>query len=234
MLMNHPNLLRIAVPALAAVLAASGCGLVKDGPTTQIGNAPYTAGSGKVVTESRDLASFHGVSVSRGLTVHVLRGLAASVRVTADDNLLPQITTSVADGRLTVTVEGAIQTHSQLLVEATTSEALDMLSAVSGTTVEVADLDAGSIAVTVSSGSTLKASGKATLMSLTVASGSTANLRDVQAVTAHVNLDSGSTAFVTVSSLVDGTCKSGSTLHVLGHPISETVDADPGSSVRVE
>jgi hypothetical protein len=231
---SRPSLLRLAVPALVAALVAGGCGLINNGPTTHIGSAPYTVGSGKVVTESRDLASFHGVSASAGVTVHVFRGPAVSIGVTADDNLLPQITTSVADGKLTITVEGGIETHDRLLVEATTPEALDTLSAVSGTAMEVTDLDAGSIAVTVSSGSTFKASGKATLMSLTVGSGSTANLRDVQAVTAHVKVDSGSTAFVTVSSLVDGTCTSGSMLHILGHPMYESVEADSGSIVRVE
>jgi hypothetical protein len=232
--MRRRCMLRILVPALAAALAAGGCGLVGNGPTTHIGNPPYMIGSGKVVTETRDLASFHGVSVSNGLTVHVFRGSTVSVKVTADDNLLPQIATSVADGRLMITVEGGIETHEKPLVEATTPEALDTLSAVSGTTMEVTDLDAGSIAVTVGSGSTLEASGKATLMSLTVGSGSTANLRDVQAVTAHVKVDSGSTAFVTVSGLVDRTCTSGSTLHVLGHPIDASVDADSGSSVHIE
>jgi hypothetical protein len=63
-------------------------------------------GSGKVVTETRQLGSFEGVALSGSMDLLVRQGATQVVEISADDNLLPLLETEVsgsgADARLQV------------------------------------------------------------------------------------------------------------------------------------
>ncbi len=66
-------------------------------------------GSGKLVTETRTLPYFHSVHISTAGKVYVTQGPGQAVSVTADDNVLEYITTSVIDGRLVIGVEHGVR-----------------------------------------------------------------------------------------------------------------------------
>jgi hypothetical protein len=57
-------------------------------------------GSGKVVTETRDVADFTAVSIDFPAQMTIRQGATQSVSVTAEDNLLPQLGTRVSNGVL--------------------------------------------------------------------------------------------------------------------------------------
>jgi hypothetical protein len=232
--LKHLNALPVLAVAVATV-AIAGCSVIHDnsynGSTTQIGSAPYTEGSGAVASETRTVGTFHAVSVENGLTVTISRGTSASARVTADDNLLKMITTTVQDGKLSISVEGSLRTHDTLRVEVTAPAALDSIAQTGGSTVDVEDLAGTSLAVSVDGGSTLRAGGRITNLQLTVAGGSTADLRNVESKTAQVSADGGSTAFVNVTETISGSCNGGSTLKVSGAAGLDAVEKDTGSSV---
>jgi hypothetical protein len=59
-----------------------------------------------IVSETRELAAFDGVSVDYPAAVTILQGGTQSVTVEADDNFLPQLTTRVAGGVLHIEVAG--------------------------------------------------------------------------------------------------------------------------------
>lgn len=58
-------------------------------------------GSGELRTEEREAASFHSIEIEGSMDVVLSQG-KQSVEVTADDNILPLITTTVVDGVLTI------------------------------------------------------------------------------------------------------------------------------------
>jgi hypothetical protein len=59
-------------------------------------------GSGVIVSETRTVPAFDGVSIDYPAVVTIRQGDAPSVMVEADDNLLPQLTTRVVDGTLQI------------------------------------------------------------------------------------------------------------------------------------
>jgi hypothetical protein len=63
-------------------------------------------GSGTVVSETRDVPTFDGVSLDYPAVVTIRQGSTQSVTVEADDNFLPQLTTRVVDGRLQIGIIG--------------------------------------------------------------------------------------------------------------------------------
>jgi hypothetical protein len=229
---------RLTIPALlvAAAIATTGCGRVvinNSSSTTTIGSAPYTEGSGNVATETRPLDAFHAISVDNGMTVFVKRGDAPSVAVTADDNLVSMISTTVENGTLVVTVQGSLTTHSPMRVDVTAA-ALDSVDQNGGTTVDVEDLSVERLTASVSGGSTLRAGGKVATLLLTAQSGSTADLRNVEAGTVQVSVRAGSTARVNAGDSITGECTTGSTLRVSGSASTAGVSADSGSTVTRE
>jgi hypothetical protein len=226
---------RLYVPLLiAAALAVAGCGRVvinNSNSTTTIGSAPYTEGSGNVATVSRQLEPFHAVSVTNGMTVSVRHGDASSADVTADDNLVPMISTAVEDGTLVITVNGSLTTHNRMRVSVTTVTPIDSVSQDGGTTVDIEDFSADAVTVSVSGGSTLHAGGKVANLEIAADGGSTADMRNVETGAAQVSLSTGSTVHVNVSQSITGECTTGSTLKISGSASTAGVSKDTGSTV---
>lgn len=59
-------------------------------------------GNGKVKEEAREVAEFHAIAVGAGVQATVTLGAKASVKVEADENLLPLVRTRVEGGTLVV------------------------------------------------------------------------------------------------------------------------------------
>ena len=100
----------ILVSVLATFLLI-GCSLIPVGPAT--------VGSGRAVSEQRQVGSFSKVRVGTAIQATVLVGPDASVSVTADDNLLSSVSTDVTAGRLTVMIQGNSQPLTPVTVQIT-------------------------------------------------------------------------------------------------------------------
>jgi hypothetical protein len=236
--MRSPRLTRHAVAlaalAVATTIATTGCSKVFDnnnGSTTTIGSAPYTEGSGKIVTETRRLAEFHAISAENGVTVFVRHGSTASVDVAADDNLTGLIATDVAGGALTVHVTGSLITHNPIKLTVTSTSAVDDLRLDGGTTLDVEDLSSPSVHASLDGGSTLRAGGTTVALRVDVDGGSTADMTNVTVKSAEASVNGGSTAILNVTDVVSGSCHGGSTLKVSGGADTVSVEKDTGSTV---
>jgi predicted small secreted protein len=86
---------RIYLPAvlLLVALILSGCGF------------QVVAGSGKVVSENRNVRGFTGVRLEGIGNVYLTQGEAESVRIEAEDNLIPYFDTSVQGSTLTIGIK---------------------------------------------------------------------------------------------------------------------------------
>ena len=221
------------VVILAAVALAACTSISPVGGTTKVGSAPYEQGSGKVATESREVPTFNAVTAAQGVRVAIGTGPQA-VTVSADDNLLTHLTTTVADGTLVIDIAGSIETRLPLKVEVTTTTPLERLSASTGSTIAAPALEATSLAVDASTGSTVDAGGHVVDLKVSAVGGATADLRDVGASRATVEVNTGSTAHVNASDSVAGSCSLGSTLVVRGTASTSGVTVDSTSSLGRE
>ncbi len=86
-------------PSLATlVLVLCGCGVLPVGPLDE----PDTTiiGSGNVVTESRTVSGFAGVSLRGVARITIEQTGEETLTITAEDNVLPVLISEVRDGRL--------------------------------------------------------------------------------------------------------------------------------------
>ena len=86
---------RIYIPTtiLLIALLVSGCGF------------QIVTGSGKVVTETRDVSNFSRITLAGIGDVYVTQGEDVSVRIEAEDNLIPYFETAVQGDTLTIGIK---------------------------------------------------------------------------------------------------------------------------------
>jgi hypothetical protein len=63
---------------------------------------PGESGSGKVIMETRDVSNFHAIDISYPAEVVITQGNAESLKVEAEDNVLPGLKTEVKNGTLEI------------------------------------------------------------------------------------------------------------------------------------
>lgn len=83
------------------------------------GSGPRIEGSGNVVEEARALSGFRALVINGPADVVMKSGTQERVVVSADDNIVPLITTTVEDGRLEVGVrkDASFRTRNKVRVE---------------------------------------------------------------------------------------------------------------------
>jgi hypothetical protein len=86
---------RIYVPSILLLIAmlASGCGF------------QMVSGSGRIATETRNLSGFSSVTLAGIGNVYITQGPAESLRIQAEDNLIPYFDTSVQGGTLKIGIK---------------------------------------------------------------------------------------------------------------------------------
>src|SRR5262245_59068665 len=79
------------------------------------------SGSGAVTTETRPVSDFKAITLSGSGRLVVEQGEAESLTITADDNLLPLLTSEVKDGQLALGVKkgSSIRTSKEIVYKVT-------------------------------------------------------------------------------------------------------------------
>ncbi|WP_410211580.1 head GIN domain-containing protein [Aquirhabdus sp.] len=91
-----PNMLLTAM-LITIPLLMSGCKI-----TIGDSSSDEVKGSGKIVTESRKIADFTAIDIEGAANVKLRQGAVQSITIFGDDNIVPLITTSVSNGKLTI------------------------------------------------------------------------------------------------------------------------------------
>jgi Putative auto-transporter adhesin, head GIN domain len=214
------------VGMLAAMLA--GCSSMLPPLSSQV--VPVR-GEGMVTTVDRTAGEFRHVSVGGGLHVVATTGGGTSVTIAAQPNLLPLIVTDVKDGQLVVNVEAPGFSSSEpvtLTVVAPVLESLTLSGGASGTL----DMVGATLAVDLSGGAVLSATGHVDSLGLTASGGARARLGELVAGAATIDASGGADAELTITGALTGTASGGATVHLAQKPASVEVTTSGGASVQ--
>lgn len=192
----------------------------------------FTSGSGNVVSEKRNLASFHGVSASQGFDVEIRIGQVQEVMIEADDNLIGRVKTIVSGGILKISLDenNVNNAHLKAFVTAPSINSLKTSSAATIITKDELNVD-GEMQVEASSGSKITAKVNAPSVNAQSSSGSEINLsgrtKDFEAQSS-----SGATlkAYDLLSENTKASGSSGSSVHVHA---SLSLDASASSGANI-
>lgn len=217
------QLVKIVVAACVALLFNS----------CKIDLGKSVTGSGNVISQTREVANFDKIEVSRGLDCEVTQSDKITVVVEADDNLQEGITTTVVDG--TLRIESIYDNYKNVKSKKIKVQlpAISSIETTSGSSlITKSVIKSNNISLKSSSGSTLEATVEADKISLESSSGSSLNVEG-KALDAETASSSGSSidAKKLLVNNVSSQSSSGSTTIV--HPIvSLKADASSGSSIE--
>lgn len=141
--------LTLVLLLICAALAPVSCAPARVG---LIGAIP---GSGNVQTEMRDTGPFHAVLVEYPADVTIQQGRQDVVEIVADDNLLPQLSTVVSSGRLSIKTlvtdrEGRVNSSRPVKISITMRDPAEIEFAAPAGSLEANDLRAPTLKLVLS------------------------------------------------------------------------------------
>lgn len=193
-------------------------------------------GSGNLVTETRDVASFSSIDVGNALDLDVTidPNAAQSVVVTFDENLIDKVLTRVSGDTLVLEIEGSVNLTGSAGrgITVTTNELVSLEAsgasdvAVTGTTNELVALEA-------SGASDLAVTGTTTSYKLDASGASNVNVRDLIATDVDLDVSGASSVDAYATGTIRGSASGASNLEIYGSPNSVLVDSSGASSVDI-
>ncbi|TWT46239.1 hypothetical protein RAS1_26880 [Phycisphaerae bacterium RAS1] len=200
---------RVSRVLTTGVLVASICGCANIG-----GGVP---GSGVSRTETRAVGAFEQVEVSASARLIVTIGPAGPLQITGDDNLLPLVTTTVENGRLTIKPSEPIRPDVPLIIKVSTP-ALRNAAGHGATTLDLTGLTGEAFEVECSGASSVKAAGQVKSLAIRLSGASSAVLDALQAAEVAVAISGAGTATVHATEKLSVDLSGASTVVYSGDP----------------
>jgi len=177
----------------------------------------FVQGSGRVRQETRTLAPFSSLHLSLAADVTVTKGASPACTITADDNILPVITTQVSGGVLTISNSKSFATNTQLSVRITAPSLSRLLVDGSGD-VSLSGVDESRLELVTSGSGGLRASGRVDALTVRLEGAGDIALFGLQARSAEVLLNGSGNIQVSASETFSGALEGSGDILVRGHP----------------
>jgi hypothetical protein len=220
---------------LAATLGASvllffsvGCENV---PTFDV-NGPTTIGSGRFITVTRPVQGFSGISVSSAARAIVTQGAVESLEITAEDNIVPFIESTVVNGELVLGLRanaGSLTTGA--IVFRVGLRELRVVRGSAAAQIEIDGLDTPHLVLDLSSAAGFSASGFVDRFEFDLSSASRLQGARLASRVATGRLSSASNGLLRVRDSLTAAASSAAVLDYFGDPLA-FVQASSGGVVR--
>lgn len=182
----------LAIVVLSALLIIAGWHVaVAAGhrhTTFSFGGSNVERGSGRMLTEQRDVGSFDCVESNIGADITVLIGAAQSVSLTYDDNLVEYVTTKVRGRRLVIESSRSFSSSRNCKIKIVVPQ-LEEVSVGGSGKIEVVGLDADRFTVEIDGSADVVASGEVGELSIEVNGSGNVDTRDLVAEEAAVEIN---------------------------------------------
>ena len=202
-----------------AVLAGAVLVLAACGDITIVGDDDAILGSGRIVSETREVTGFDQVDiVSSGDVIVGVTG-EDSLVIEADDNLLPLLTSTVSDGRLVLGVRPntSISPSQEVVYRITAAELVGFVVLGSGN-VTITDLHSDEFSVTVLGSAMIDLAGTADVLRVSLPGSGTIDASRLDAVKAVVSINGSGSVTVDASDELEGSINGSGTIAYLGTP----------------
>lgn len=200
---------------LGTVTLTNGTSIVNGHVVTA--SPDFVQGSGKVKQESRALAPFSSVRINLAADVTVTKGANPASTITADDNILPVITTQVSEGVLTISNSKSFASNTQLLVQIT-APSLSRLVVDGAGDVSLSGVDEKTLELVTRGSGGLRASGRVDALTARLEGAGDMGLFELQTRSAEVLLSGSGTIRVSASETFSGAIEGSGDILVRGHP----------------
>lgn len=203
---------------------------------------PGERGSGNLATVTRDVGDFDAIEVDYPAQVFVTQGDAVSVKIEAEDNLLPGLQTQVSNGRLRIFYKAEagkrvnpteivrvtivvtelkdveFDSAGELIIEGLETDDLGISLSGAGN-LKLDAIAVKELSINLSGAGSVTASGAADDLSLTISGFGSFNGKDLQSQTASVSLSGAGSATVWVEKKLDAEIAGAGSVNYYGSPV---------------
>jgi hypothetical protein len=197
--------LRLALALLAVLLLVSACSVTK--------------GSGQVVTETRMVGGFTKVELSGSGELTIEKTGTESLSVSAEDNLLPQLTSDVSGDTLTLgTKPNTSILPTKPITYSLTVKDLTGIAVSGSGSVRVSDLMTNSLTTKISGSGTITASGSVNDQDVDISGSGRYQAEQMTSKAVKAQISGSGTASVLATDLLDVKISGSGTLTYSGNP----------------
>jgi hypothetical protein len=186
------------------------------------GDVKAVAGSGNVVSETREVSGFNAVSLRGMGRVIIDQNGSESLRISADDNFLPYVKTEVRGNTLYIETrddaEQVVFTDAGDLTFYISAAALDSIELAGAGSIEVNDLDTESWDVSVPGAGSITVNGRTSEQTVDLRGAGSYNAEDLESQDATIRSYGAGSVVVRVSDSLDVTIEGLGSVEYIGNP----------------
>ena len=189
-------------------------------------------GSGRYVTEGRPVQGFTSLSISAGAKATVTLGGVESLEITAEDNIIPLIESTVVNGQLILGLRsnaGSLTTHS--ISYRIGMRDITSIVGSSAAQIEIHGIETPALFLDLSSAAAFTGSGRVDRLDMNLSSAARVHAAALASRVAIARLSSASGSLVRVSDSLTGSASSAAVLEYVGDPFVQ-VQTSSGATVR--
>ena len=211
-------LITVAAAALLALTPSAGFAET----SVRHGNSPQVVGNGQVVTQSRPIGNFSEIEARGASDVVVRVGPAPSLAITADSNIIPQLSSEIRGNKLVLESRGSYRTrHTPRIV--LTVPSLNAAALSGSGNVSVEGISGSTVALAVNGSGNLTATGRAGELAVAINGSGNADARGVAARSASVAISGSGNATVATSGPLSGAISGSGNIRHVGRPSTVSV-----------
>jgi hypothetical protein len=200
-----PMRLRVAVALLAVMLLVTACSI--------------TRGSGRLATEPRQVSGFTKIELSGTGEVTVQKTGTESLTISAEDNILPRLTSKVSDGTLDLgTKANAKISPTKPITYSVTVKDLTGLAVSGSGTIHVTNLTTAALSIDISGSGTITANGTVDDQDLEISGSGRYQAEQLASKTVKAQISGSGTASVLATDRLDVEISGSGTLTYSGNP----------------
>jgi len=186
-------------------------------------------GSGRIKTEVRQVENFTSIRLSVPATLSIERTGEASLKVTAEDNLLPLLESEVKDGTLRLSIAGRNSFTGKIPVFEVTVSDLRVLQLEGSGVVKASKLDGGALSLTVTGSGEINLAGRSDLFTVAISGSGSVDAAELQTKRAKVGVTGSGDVVVNARDELDATVTGSGTVEYMGSPKLSTSISGSGS-----
>lgn len=187
-------------------------------------------GNGKVKSESRTVNEFYSIDASGAYTIKVRVGETQSIRIKAEENLLPLIRTTVKGHTLVIENKKNLSPRKEILLEITTTE-LTSIDCSGANDIEVAGINSDRFEIDLSGAGSIKLEGTADQFYADLSGAGSIDARSLIARKVFISVSGAASANVYAKEYLDASVSGVGSIDYYGDPKNTKTDVSGVGSI---
>lgn len=205
--------------------------VVINGQVVSEGSADQVRGSGPVKEKSIALPPFTKLRLDAPIEVSFVQGPQTAIKISAQENILPQVLASVRSGRLTVSLEGAISTTQPITATVTAPSLAELVLHGSGG-VSASGVTGKALAIELSGSGDVKLDGQVEQLQIRIAGSGDVDVERLKAKSLDVKVSGSGNVTGYASDAASVVVNGSGDVLVLGDPKRRTAHRHGSGEIR--